>query len=195
MKKIIFTALIYVLFITGCNNKDNALTAPLEKLPEDYSLADAKEDGCVVYENGDITFGKEIWDGFVASTGVKGDCSVRYCNYYTIEDASKYAPEYYEEIKDEYPKMYVHDLTWNGEVYTVRWFENSVENVREYKYLMKYEDVPESNSATYSLCTRYVLTNDDTVSWEDISDSMYSSLSMAFIDHLTVYSDYVYKDE
>ena len=89
----------------------------------------------------------------------------------------------------------MHDLSFDGDTYTDRYFEGDNENVREYKYLMKYEDAPESEWATYVSCTRYVLTNDNTVTWDDITRSMYSSLSISYIDHLTVYCDYVYKDE
>lgn len=195
MKKLFLTALISAILISGCNGKNDTQIIPLENLPKDYSLTDAKNDGCVVFENGDITFGRDIWNGFVADTRSNGFCSVRYCNYYTIEDPSRYSTEYYEEVKDDYPKMYVHDLTYDGETYTARWFEDGTETVREYKYLMKYEDTPESSTATYSLCTRYVLTNDNSVTWKEIFYGMLSSNHGAYIDHLTVYSDYVYKDE
>ena len=195
MKKTIFVLLLGSVIFSSCTKDISGRFTELEKLPADYSLNDATEDGCVIFENGDITSGDKFWDSFVEQTKAGKEAFVRYCNYYTIDDPAGYAPEYYEQIKEEYPKMYVNDLTYDGKVYVVRWFEENEEIVKEFKYMMKYTDEPESSTATYEYCTRYVLTNDNTVSWKDISYGMYSSYSSAFIDHLTVYSDYVYKDE
>ena len=195
MKKLIFSLLICSIFLTGCTENPDSVFTPLGELPSDYTVEEAKDDGCVIIENGDVTSGQNFWDSFVEQTRRSDDAYVRYCHYYTIEDPSRYAPEYYEEIKADYPKIYVHDLSFDGDTYTDRYFEGDNENVREYKYLMKYEDAPESEWATYVSCTRYVLTNDNTVTWDDITRSMYSSLSISYIDHLTVYCDYVYKDE
>lgn len=38
---------------TGCGQSDSLV--PLEELPEDYSLEQAKKDGCITHEDGDIT--------------------------------------------------------------------------------------------------------------------------------------------
>ncbi|MBQ8759572.1 MAG: hypothetical protein IJZ20_07750 [Clostridia bacterium] len=195
MKKLIFSLLICSVFISGCTDKSESAFTPLEELPSDYSLSDAKADGCVVFENSDITNGENFWDSFVEQTKRGDDAYVRYCNYYTIEDPSRYYPEYYEEIKDEYPKMYVHDLTFDGDKYTVRWFEDGTEITREYRYMLKFDEKPQSERATYTQCTRYVLVNDKDVTWDDIFRGMTSSVSCAFIDHLTVYHDYIYQDE
>ena len=200
MKKIIYFALLCAAVLTGCNEKEETggkSFVPLEELPADYTLHDAKADGCVILENGDVTSGQNFWDSFVEQSKRDEDAYVRYCHYYTIEDPSRYAPEYYEEIKDEYPKMYVFDLNYDAasNTYTVRHFEEDREITESYKYLMRYEDTPESASATYISCTRYVLTNDNTVSWDDISYGMYSSQFGDYIEHTSVYYDYIYKDE
>ena len=194
MKKFNVALLLAALILTGCADKNKNLFVPLEELPAGYTVENARADGCVIMENGDVTSGQYFWDSFVEQTKRDKDAYVRYCHYYTLKDPSRYSPEHYEEIKDEYPKMYVHDLTYNADTdtYTVRWFEDENEIKKEYKYLMKYEDEPESPTATYTSCTRYVLTDDNTVSWDDITYGMYSSQFGDYIDHLTVYNDYIY---
>ena len=187
MKKILLAAVFSILMVNGCVDENiNRFTA-LEELPKDYSLDDAKADGCVIFEDGDVTDGENFWDSFVEQSKTGKDAYVRYCHYYTMDDSSG---------DDSDPsEMYVFDLTYDGDAYTVRWFENDEEIIRKYEYLMKYEDVPESPTATYTSCTRYVLTHDNTVSWDDITHGIYSSQFGDYIDHLSVYNDYVYKEE
>lgn len=84
----------------------------LEIPPDDYSLEQAKADGCVVMEDGQITAGKERFLHFTENPVQDG--SVRIVHYYTLGDPSRYAPEHYEEIRDTYPCLFVHDLIYNG---------------------------------------------------------------------------------
>lgn len=162
----------------------------LEALPGDYSLAQAKNDGCVVHEDGDVTAGKEVWDAyFVKATEAGESAAVRLGFYYTLGDPSHYDPEYYESIKADYPRFYLMDLTYDGEAYTLRWLEDGKEVIRTYRYMLRYEGEAETPYATYDSYVRYVLVNDDTVTWEDILHGLYSSQSGAYIDHYSVYTD------
>ena len=72
----------------------------LELLPEDYSLEQAKADGCVVLEDGQITSGKERFLRFVEECAGRRNVSVRIAENYTLGDPSRYDPDYYEEVKD-----------------------------------------------------------------------------------------------
>jgi len=40
----------------------NQAPLPLEKLQQDFTLEDAKNTGCVVFEDLDVTSGQEIWE-------------------------------------------------------------------------------------------------------------------------------------
>lgn len=164
--------------------------APLYRLPGDYSLEDAKEDGCVVFENGDLTSGEAVWNSFLKMTGSGKPVRIRLAYYYAIEDPSRYEPEHYEEIKDEYPALYIKDLIYDGEGYTVEGYEDGKRILRRYSHLMKYEGKPRSKWASFSEYVRYVLTNDKTVTWEDIEDGMFSSMMGDWIDHYLIYSIY-----
>lgn len=190
MKKLIAAALAVVcLLAAGCGAKEKGLT-PLEELAE-YTLEQAKADGCVVHENLDISSGQEVWDAFAAEAAAGRSANVRLCSYYTL-DPERYTPEYYEREKDNYPKMYVQDLSFDGEKYTLRWVEEGQEYAREYEYLLRYEGEAESKTAEYSSYVRYVLTHDEAVTWDEITWGLLSSQSGAIIDAYDVYTDLIY---
>ena len=167
---------------------------PLEALPKTYSLQQAKLDGCVVMEDGDITSGEDIWQTFIAATKKRQPASVRYVNYSTIGPSSKYSSDLYESIKNNYPRMFVHDLTYDGWRYTDRYYYYTQEYVQTYRYLMHFTGKAESRYATYQSYDRYVLTDRNDVTWADIITSILSSSSWRHIDHLSVYVDLIYKD-
>lgn len=182
--------LAFTLVLVGCSQTPEK--AAIESLPEEYSLEQAQKDGCVVYENGDITSGQEIWDDFLKSVDTGKEASVRLGLYYTLEP-SECDPDYYESVKDQYPALYIQDLTFDGTSYTLRWYEDGQEIVRAYQFLMKYEGEAETASAPYDSYLRYVLTNDDTVSWDDIMHGMVSAVAEDYIDHSVVYVDLIQK--
>ena len=87
--------------------------------------------------------------------------------------------------------MYIQDLSFDGENYTVRWYEDGEEIVRSYPFLMKYEGEAESPHASYQSYVRYVLTNDGSVTWEELVHGMISSKFGDYIDHHSVYTDLI----
>ncbi len=193
MKKCIVPMLsVWLMFaMTGCKQSDSLIS--LEELPDNYSLEQAKEDGCVTHENGDVTQGKEIFEAFFNTTASGQTDKVRLAFYYTLDDPSRYAPEYHESVKDDYPCLYVQDLSFDGEQYTIRWYEDGEEMIRNYSCLMKYEGQAESPDASYHSYIRYVLTNDDKVTWQELMHGMLSSQLGDYIDHQSVYTDLVYE--
>lgn len=165
----------------------------LDQLQNNYDLEQAKKDGCVVFENGDITSGQSTWDFYIKEIGENKSASVRLVYYYTLGDSSRYAPELYEEIKNDYPVLYVKDLTFDGVHYTIEGYEDNLLISKQYQYLMKYQGHPKSSTATFSDYLYYVLINDDTVTWEEIERGLYSSQFDAWIDHYRVYTDLTFK--
>ena len=159
------------IFLTA-NKSTSPLTLPgyipYGEIPAGYSLADAKADGCVVFEELRITSGQAVWDAFVNQSACKKPCFVRLAFYYA-------------------PDLYIHDLAYDGNEYSL----SSVEDGRSYrfiyKYLIKCTGTPSSPYAAFSEYTRYVLVNDDTVTWERIERGMLSARSGDSIDHKTVY--------
>lgn len=187
----IFNNVKYVSDTKSNNSVEDNQSDFLKSLPEDYTLEDARIDGCVCFDNGDITEGQKIWDEFVNATNKQEDATVRLAFYYSL-DEEQCDSEYYESVKDEYPVLYIQELTYKDNSYTIRWFEEGEEIKKTYKYLMKYEGEPESETALYESYLRYVLTNDNTVTWEQIWRGLASSKLGDAIDHQVVYQKYNY---
>lgn len=187
MKKLIIILLTLIFILTACSH--NATRDSLKQLSDNYSLDDAKSDNCVIFEDGDITNGQSEWDSFIKKTGNGKSATVRLGFYYTLGDPSHYSEEYYEEIKDDYPVLYINDLSFDGKKYIIESIEDDHLISKDYKYLIKYDGQPSSVSALFSKYTYYVLVNDNTITWDDIEHGMLSSQSGDFIDHYLVYSD------
>lgn len=194
MKRILYFCLaltLFALFLPGCGEAQ-AIPGDMKELKEvadHYSLEDAKCDGYVIIEDGDVKSGEENWQSFVDLTVEKTPCKIRVVHYYTLGEPSHYEPEYYESIKDEYPKMYILELDYDGERFRVSHFEDDKLYQSEFKYLMKYEGEAETLSATYKAYVRYVLVNDDKVTWNDIMHGMLSSRTGDYIPHHVIYTD------
>jgi hypothetical protein len=190
---IIISLLICLFALISCAKNTNGIVdyTPYAEIPEDYSLENAKADDVVVYEDSDISSGQSIWDKFLENTKKGTPCMVRLAFYYTLGDPSRYAPELYEEIKCDYPQLYIQDLNFDGKTYTLFFTEDEKEYSCQYEYLIRFEEVPTSNTATYSESIHYVLLNDSEVTWEQITHSMISSQFGDRIDHKTVYSKYI----
>lgn len=182
---IIFLTLIFLL--TACSQ--NVTRVSLNQLSDNYSLDNAKSDNCVIFEDGDITYGQSEWDSFITKTENSKSATVRLAFYYTLGDPSQYSEEYYEEIKDDYPVLYINDLIFDGKKYIIESIEDGQLISKDYKYLIKYDGQPSSVSALFSKYTYYVLVNDNTITWDDIEHGMLSSQLGDYIDHYLVYSD------
>jgi hypothetical protein len=192
MRKSITALLLVLSFMLTACSKDT-LDAPNDEISDTYNLDSVKNGDFVVFEDGDITSGQSLWEDFVKETDKGKPASVSIANYYTLGDPSQYSEEYYKEIKDDYPIIYIKDLSYDGKKYTIEELEDGQKISKEYNFLMRYEGVPESTSALYSRYIYYVLVNDDTVTWKDIFNGMISSQLNAGIDHYQVYSDLIKK--
>lgn len=194
-RKLALAALTCVFLLAGCGRQKAAPLPPLAELPEDYGLEQAKEDGCVVHENGDITSGQEAWEAFLQASSAGKAAAVRLANYYTLDNPSRYDPEYYESIKDDYPLLYVSDLTFDGRAYTVSSLEDGERLERTFSHLKYFEGEAETPGAVYDAYIRYVLVNDDTATWDRLMHGIYSSRFGDYIPFDTVYTDYIYENE
>ncbi|HHU90274.1 MAG TPA: hypothetical protein GXZ22_04360 [Clostridiaceae bacterium] len=58
---------------------------------------------------------------------------------------------------------------------------------------MRYEEKAEAKDAIYSSYVRYVLVNDDKVTWGDIMRGLLSSRSGDYIPHHSIYTDLLLK--
>jgi len=194
MKRMV-AALLCLLMLSACGGERKSAYKPYEEVLDGYTPEEAKADGCVVFEDSDITSGQEIWDAFLAQTEAGKSGMVRLVNHYSLPAPQGYAPELYEEMKDSYPIIYVQDLSFDGKVYSLFSIEDGEEYSRTYEVLSRFEEAARNDTLRYTSVLRYVLVHDEAVTWEAIVQGMFSSQSGAFVDHWTVYSDYAYKNE
>lgn len=164
------------------------------KRSEPGALEQARSDGIVIMEDGDVKSGQQAWLDFVKKTQSGEKASVLVGHYYTLNEETSH-PDYYEAHKEDYPILYLIDLRYDGELFSVSWEENGGTITREYRYLMHYTGDAPTATATYKSHERYVLTNDNTVTWEDLMHGMASSQFGDYIDHYSAYTDLTHKDE
>lgn len=197
MKKILyvyFASMLLLLFLSACSKATPDEWEDLKDAADNFSLEDAKNEGYVVIEDSDVTWGQDAWQHFVNLSAAKEPCKIRLVHYYTIGDPSHYDPAYYESIKNDYPQMYIFELVYDGKMFSVSHYEGEELYQAEYKYLMRYEGKAETPDALFTSYVRYVLINDDSVTWKDIVHGMLSSQSDVYIQHCEIYTDLVYKE-
>jgi len=152
-------------------------------------LTAIKASGMITLEDRYATSGEDVWDSFYEKTQNNTPASVKIAHYYTLEN-SNYDAKYYEAYKEDYPALYEFTLTYDGGIYTLAWNDFGIQYVRNYKYLKQFEG---TLPLPYSLkepqkVTRYVLTNDNADSWDDIVKGISGSQLGEYIDHYTIFS-------
>ena len=170
MKKRMFAALLFLLLLSSCGVNPEPL--PFEELPEDYSLERAKDDGCLVTEDGAVTSGQEAWEEFLNAAEAGKAASVRLCSYSTLDDPSRYDPDYYESVKDDYPMMFLKDLSYDGERFTTLSYEEGQRHEETYSFLRRREQTAPSSGVKI---IQYIITDDAESSLEKIGSQLYSS--------------------
>ena len=186
------------------NTKNKIITDPSsiigkKRFPVSMSaeemLEKAKDEGFVVMEEFSVTNGEENWQQFYETTQ-KGNPAVIYlADYYTL-DKQGVSEEYYEENKDEYPKIFLSSLYFDGKQYTVTERPGYVEQpemVRTYPHLVKFEG-PDSPSALFDRYEYYVLVHDKNVTWKELEWGLFSSQMGDYIDHYRIVSKHIIKE-
>ena len=159
-----------------------------DKLPADYDLKDAKADGCVVFEDLQLTAGAKVWKQFLKETQAGKPANVRLAWYYTL-DSQNLSKGYYAEVKDEYPVLYIQDLSYDGENYHLYYTEGKQIYKYEYPYLVKYTGKPDSSTAAYREYVRYYLVRDKSITYRQIEISLLTSYTGNQVDCVSVYTD------
>ena len=149
---------------------------PLEDLPEIYSGEQAMIDGCLVTRDGEVSENLAVLKEFVETTSRGEPAFIRIVNWYYGEE-SHYTAE---------------DLTFDGSQYILEWIEDGRRQSRSYRYLKHFSGEKERENMAYDAYEHYVLVNDNSVSWQQIWESLISSQFGAAIDHWTICSDYLY---
>ena len=186
MKKNIFAIIAGVLcagiaimiIILAVSSGRTKINPPITKLPDDYSLSDAKKDGYMILENSDITQGQEKWDKFLKTSESGRACAIRI----VFSDANE--------------KLEIYDLSYNGKEYTLK-FAKKGELVSEtYSYLLKSEVKPPIESiSTIEKRVIYFLADKPDLTWtQAVQSSMNEQLNgTKAYRYFRVYCDSIYK--
>lgn len=194
------------LLLADCVGFDSQILlsyAPCMACDED-ALEDAKENDFVIMTNGSVTDGKEIWQDFISDVENGQPAVVRLGYCYTL-DEDKVSPELFEAEKMDYPAIFFNQLYYDGSDFTL----SPVNKLKDeyviyekpqiskpeasYSFLMHYAGDASFDFQAFSAYDKYVLTNDDQVTWEQLFQSETSSLSDAYIPHEEVYCEYTWK--
>lgn len=152
----------------------------------DTALDDAIAAGYVVMEDGGATHGQEAWREFYELTRQGKVASITVADYHTLDPARcDYA--YCETFRQDYPSLTVYRLRFDWTRYTLTFREGDTFLTRTYEYLLKYDTAGSAVAPQGSW--RYVLTHDDTVTWEQLIHGIASSQLGAYIDHYAIYTE------
>ena len=171
-----------VLAISGTNSVWVCEYAPA-KQAEEGALEAAQDAGYVIVENGYLTGGNDAWNEFYNKTQEGKHATIYLAHYYTL-DPDRTISTTYEALKQDYPALYIHELSYDGDSFVLR----TESDVKVYEHLMKYvaSGTPLAGNSEHKQVTHYVLTHDTTHTWEELRGSIASSVFGAAIDHYTI---------
>lgn len=185
MKKFIAILLITVLVVsfTACGNK------PKTKLPDKKVIEEifntvtpieaarnaAKQGSVVLFEKMECVAGQDIWDSFVEKTSEGEPCEVLVARYYdfTEQNATLEDKEGVVDIS-----MFYYLVDFDGKEYHVKvrmTEEDSLDSEKTFKYMMHFAGEGKLPNAAPSTYDRYVLTEKNDVTWEDLEWSTLTS--------------------
>ncbi len=171
---------------------------------KDGDLERVKADGFIVMEGLHVTSGAELWTGFYKKVEQGTPCSVRIANYY-VYDEPQYPTEESTIRKNDYPALYLKELIYDGKQFITRplhlsgndyisyCIEGDESPEQTWKYLMYYSLEAPRTTSKWTTCERYVLVNDDTLTWDKIEWGMFSSGFGDYIAHDSIYAEYEWK--
>ena len=139
----------------------------LEELPELYSAEQAMIDGCFVSEDGHARDNQEAFHSFAqnAASGIPGFIRLFNCHY-----------------GEDY-QWNAMDLSYDGDQFILQGSDTY-----PFRYLKHFTGEKDRPDAPYDAYEYYVLTNDNTVTWEDILNHRVDAE-----EHWTVYAEFTYR--
>jgi len=189
---ILFLTALMILLVPSCSRSGQigqVKSLYEEKVcPANEALEWAKSRDAVVFEDGRLTSGEDVWGKFYENAGKGKKCAVLVADYMTLDNVNM-SEELYEQEKDNYPVMELYLLEYDGDVFTINIRESDKKDTSEtksFKYLLHFTgDAP--SQALYKTYDEYVLVNDPDLTHERIIESMVSSILEMHVEHFTVY--------
>ena len=140
---------------------------PLEDLPDIYSAEQAMIDGCFVSVDGVARHNQEAFHSFAqnAANGIPGFIRMFNCHY-----------------GEDY-QWNAMDLSYDGDQFILQGSDTYT-----FRYLKHFTGEKDRPDVSYDSYEYYVLTNDNTVTWEDILNHRVDAE-----EHWTVYAEFTYR--
>lgn len=171
---------------------------------KEAQIEECQNDELAMMENGSVISGKEAWEAFYTkvANGEKACIDLGYL--FRGNQEQTYGDLWIVESAD-YPALFLKRLTYDGKTflleplhkvdgaYVVMEVEDYDSPAAEYQYLMHYEGIPRMNNVKFTYYDKYVLTDDDTVSWEQLEYGMISSNFEDMIRFEEVFCEYTWK--
>ena len=167
----------------------------LKYVTENYSLARAILEGYTVMIDGDVAANQVKMHNFFQKTGKGMAATLRYASYYTIGDPDRMSKELFESSRGSYPYLTYYELEYDGEAYTLRWYEGDTEYVQTWKYLLHFEGVPSNSWAPYQAYESYILADRNDVTYDELFNGMVSADFRDQIPYREIYFDKIYEHE
>ncbi len=120
--------------------------APLEDLPETYSVEEAMIDRVVIVMDGDARYNEAVWWEFLDKVRAGEEATVRVMHYYSPSES-------------EMGYKAIMDLSFDGTAYQLEHYENGIYYCIPYTYLL-YSAGTATDNAAYDSYEGHLLTND-----------------------------------
>ena len=158
----------------------------------------------VLLVNGSVESGREIWDAFFGKVSAQTPASVIIGFCYTQN--KNMSLDLTVATEGDYPSLFLNKLTYDGSQfilepvhringeYVVREIEGYDSPTEYYKFLRHFEGEARFPFATYTYYDKYILTDNDTATLEEIEDSSLINYDDA-IWYTEVYGEYKWKDD
>lgn len=171
----------------------------------DSEIEDTMESDIVVLLNGSVVAGKNLWEDFLEEISNEEEASV-IIGYLYRDRQEQMSEELWKATREDDPSLFFRKITYDGEKYlsepvhridgeyVVMEEEGYDSPAYEFKYLMHYYGDSPYEFALYTYYDKYVLTDDDTVTWEEIETGMFSSHYGDYIPYEEVYGEYWWKE-
>ncbi len=173
-------------YLIGTTSGEDSLlmyAPPLGVTEED--IEDAKAHGFVVMRGMESPYNSELMDEFLKKVEAHRSADVRIAK---VHDASvNMAPDLELATKQDYPSLFLSEISFDGirfKVYPINKIDGKYvlaereridSSRRTLKYLKRMTDIPRSENALYNSAERYVLVDDDTLTWDDLMSGVFSS--------------------
>lgn len=165
-------------------------------------IEDVKKNGFVVTRGMEPPYARELMDEFLKKSEAGEPASVRIAKVYDL--SGNISSELEKATRQDYPSLFLTELSFDGSTYTTcplnRIDDDYIlaerkgidSSKKTWKYLKRLTDVPRVKSALYKSAERYVLVNDDNITWDDLINGMISSQMgdyIPFEEVITLYDE------